>query len=289
MTLVERRVGNAAVSLRSMLTGERASITAQTSATLTTYIDEIVASGLPGIRQAAPAARDLLLDGYVDRIVEHDFPEVGHVVRRPATLRRWLAAYAAATATTASYDSIRDAATSGEGDKPAKTTTQPYRDVLERLWILDPVTAWAPTRSRLRRLAGAPKHHLADVALGVRLLGLDNESILRDGSLLGRLFESMVTLDVRVYGQSARATVHHLRERGGNREIDLIVEGADNRIVAIEVKLSATVSDRDVQHLHWLRDKVGDQLADAVVITTGRDAYRRADGIAVVPAALLGP
>lgn len=288
LTLVERRVGTAAVSLRSLLAGERPPIAGQTTATLATYVDEILASGLPGIRQAPPDARRLLLDGYIDRIVEHDFREIGHVVRRPAALRRWLAAYAAATATTASYDSIRDAATSGEGDKPAKTTTGPYRDVLERLWIIDPVPAWAPTRSQLRRLTGSPKHHLADVALTARLLGLDERFLLDDGTLLGRLFESLVTLDVRVYAQSARASVHHLRERGGTHEVDLIVQGADNRIVAFEVKLSAMVDDRDVRHLHWLRGQIGDGLADAVIVTTGRYAYRRADGIAVVPAALLG-
>jgi hypothetical protein len=59
--------------------------------------------------------------------------------------------------------------------------------------------------------------------------------------------------------------------------------------VAIEVKLSQTVDDRDVRHLLWLRGRIGEDLLDAVVVTTGTDAYRRADGVAVVPAALLGP
>jgi hypothetical protein len=53
--------------------------------------------------------------------------------------------------------------------------------------------------------------------------------------------------------------------------------------------LGQVVNDRDVRHLIWLRDEFGDDLTDAAVITTGPAAYRRADGIAVVPAALLGP
>ena len=53
--------------------------------------------------------------------------------------------------------------------------------------------------------------------------------------------------------------------------------------------ISTTITDSDVTHLHWLRDTIGDDLIDAGVITTGRYAYRRADGIAVIPAALLGP
>ena len=83
--------------------------------------------------------------------------------------------------------------------------------------------------------------------------------------------------------------MHHLRTRNGDHEVDLIVERADHRVVALEVKLAASVEDRDVAHLHWLARQLGTDLLDAVVVTTGEHAYRRADGIAVVPLALLGP
>ena len=59
--------------------------------------------------------------------------------------------------------------------------------------------------------------------------------------------------------------------------------------MAFEVKLSATVGDEDVRHLRWLGQQLGDELVDAAVITTGPYAYRRRDGIAVIPAILLGP
>jgi hypothetical protein len=107
--------------------------------------------------------------------------------------------------------------------------------------------------------------------------------------LLGDLFESLVTLGVRTFAQAAEASVSHLRTHHGEHEVDLIVERGDGRVLAIEVKLKRVVVDRDVRHLLWLRDQIGDDLLDAVVITTGPEAYRRKDGIAVVPAALLGP
>jgi hypothetical protein len=70
----------------------------------------------------------------------------------------------------------------------------------------------------------------------------------------------------------------------------LIVERGDDRaVVAFEVKLSATVTVADVKHLVWLREQLGDQLVDSAVLTTGEHAYRRPDGIAVVPLGLLGP
>lgn len=67
--------------------------------------------------------------------------EQGLRVRRPGTLHRWLRAYASATATTAHYSAIVDAATQGEGDKPSAATTIAYRDVLAKLWMLDPEPA----------------------------------------------------------------------------------------------------------------------------------------------------
>ena len=299
MSLAERGIATPTVSLRDLLTGRHAALHGTTGVQLTTYTEEIVRSGFPGIRPLTDRPRRAQLAGYLDRIVERDFPEQGHLVRRPATLRAWLAAYAAATATTASYNAILDAATAGDTDKPAKTTTMVYRDVLSQLWLLDPVEAWLPTRNRLSRLASAPKHHLADPALAAALLGVGVTALLdgtvkghpriRDGVLLGQLFESLVTLNVRVFAQAAEATVRHLRTRAGQHEIDLIVERGDHRIVAIEVKLTKRVVDQDVRHLRWLADQIGDELLDSVIVTAGPAAYRRPDGIAVVPAALLGP
>jgi predicted AAA+ superfamily ATPase len=221
------------------------------------------------------------------------------MVRRPQTLFGWLTAYAAATSTAASYESILQAATPGDREKPAKTTTIAYRDVLSQLWLLDPVPGWSPTRNHFTRVTQAPKHHLADPALAAQLLGVDTDALLsgasardltlRDGPLLGTLFESLVVMSLRVYAQACGVNMYHLRTPTGSHEVDVILERSDRRIVALEVKLSAEVSDADVRHLVWLRERLGDDLVDAAVITTGRHAYRRSDGIAVIPAVLLGP
>jgi uncharacterized protein len=298
MTLAERGVGSPSVSLGRLLEGGRPSVDGQTDVDLERYVDEILASGFPAIRELAPRLLRAQLDGYLEHIVDRDFEDLGRQVRRPAALRRWMAAYAAATGTTTSFEKIRDAATGERGEKPSRTSARPYQDTLERLWILDPVPAWLPTRSRLKRLSAPPRHHLADPALAARLLGVDAATLLRggsahpnlprDGTLLGALFESLATLCVRVYAQSVEARVGHLRTWSGDREIDLIVERGQ-AILAIEVKLGQVPDDRDVRHLLWLQKELGDELVDAVVLTTGREAYRRPDGIAVVPLALLGP
>ena len=298
LSLAERGL-RSGVSLARLLTGGTPPIEATTDVTLEVYVDEIIRPGLPGLRSGPDRVQRSQLDGYLDRIVQREFPEMGYVVRNPAGLQRWLTAYAAASSTTASFETIRTAATGGRGEKPSRDATGPYHDILQRLHLVDPVPAWLPSRSHVARLGAAPKHQLVDPSLAARLLGVDAGALLggqdagppvpRDGTLLGALFEALVTLSVRVYAQAAEARVGHLRTHRGDHEVDLIVERGDGRVVAIEVKLAAAISDRDVRHLHWLKTQLGDELVDAVIVTTGREAYRRADGIAVVPAALLGP
>lgn len=286
------------VSLAGLLSGVAGAVSGASPLGLSDYADEVAASGLPGIRDLPARARRAQLDGYLARALDHDLVEAGVTVRRPGALRAWLTAYAAATATTASYSTILDAATAGESDKPARQTVAVYRESLERLYLLDPLPAWVPSLAPLARLTSAPKHFFVDPALTAALLGVDVDALLRgegdrveptDGTLLGVLFESLAVLSVRAMAQVSEARVGHLRTRAGEHEIDMVVEGRDRRVVALEVKLSSSVTDADVRHLRWLKEKLGDRVADVAVLTTGPQAYRRKDGVAVVPLALLGP
>lgn len=291
--------GSPLISLASLLTGDRPEIGGGTDLTVEDYAGEIVAGGFPAWRHVRGRAHQMLLEGYLHRLVEHDLPLAGHRVRNPATLRRWLTAYAATTSTTAAYEVIRDAATSGEGNKPAKTTTLAYRDTLEAMWVLEPLPAWLPVGSHLSRLKLGPKHHLADTALAARLLNATADSLL-DGhpiptmgadpgprTLLGALFESLVTHDLRVYAQAADARVSHMRTWNDQREVDVIIERGSG-VLAVEVKLGSEVTRRDTRHLRWLLDRLGPGLIDAMVVTTGCRAYRDSQGIAIVPAGLVG-
>ncbi len=297
---LSERVGSTSVSLSALLEGERSHVTGATEVTVADYVEEILASGLPGLRLLSGRARRTQLEGYVDRVVDRDIPDdAGVVIRNPAALRRWMTAYAAAASTTATFETIRDAASAGHAHKPSKSTTQSYRDALTRVWVLDEVPAWIPSNNRLSELGQAPKHQLADPALAAQLLGIQASRLLaggssgpaitRDGTLLGALFEALATLSVRVYAAYSEARVGHLRTARGRQEVDLIVERADGAVVAIEVKLARSVSSDDGKHLSWLRQRLGDRVLDQVIITTGPQAYRRGDGVAVVPLALLGP
>ena len=300
LSFAERDVSAPTVSLGAILRGESIKIGGDSDVDLAGYTEEILRSGFPGIRHLPPAARRVQLDSYLARIVDRELPDSGVTIRRPAALRAWLAAYGAATSTDASYTAILDAATPGDVDKPARQTVDSYREHLTRIYVLDPVPAWIPAFAPLKRLTHTPKHHLVDPALAARLVGVEADGLLRGegdrirprtdtGSWLGALFESLVAQSVRVYAAATEATIAHLRTKNTEHEVDLIVERADRSVVAIEIKLSATVDDKDVRHLRWIGDQLGPRVIDRMVVTTGRYAYRRPDGVAVVPLALLGP
>lgn len=289
MALHERGSVRPTVSLRRLLDGSH-EVAGHSELSVQDYARAIASSGLPGVMDVPDRLRRPLLDSYLQRVIDRDLPDMGVEVRRPETLRRWLAAYAAASSTSTSYSRLLDTTTGGDGRQPAKTTTIAYRDHLTRLWLLDPVPGWLPANNAISRLQQAPKHQLADPALALRLLDLSAETLLGSAGahLAGPLFESLVTLGVRVAAQAAEAKVFHLRTTAGEHEVDLVVEGVDGQVVGIEVKLAQTVTDADVRHLRWLREKLPGRVVDLVVITTGSTAYRRRDGIAVVPLALLG-
>lgn len=289
------------VSVAELLRGTRHQVRGASPWGLADYAHQIVASGFPAIRTLAPRLRAAQLDGYVEHLVTRDVEEASGAAANPASVRRWLTAYAAATATTTSLEKLRAIAMAGDGTAPAKTTVLRYRDALERLFIYDPVSAWKPGGTALSRLGEAPKIQLVDPGLSAHLLGIDSDALLegastplvdavptvRDGGIFGALFESLVAQSIRTYAQAADVAHHYVRTHGGDHEVDGVLVRRDQRCLIYEVKLAGSIGDDDVRHLRWLQDQLGDLVLDAMIVHSGPEAYRRKDGIAVVPAAML--
>jgi predicted AAA+ superfamily ATPase len=223
-------------------------------------------------------------------------------IRQPRTLLRWLTAYAAATSSDTTYGEILDASTPGEGEKPSAATTIAYREALGNLWLIDELPVWLYGEDYFSRLKRSPKHYLADPALTAYLLNFDIDMLTKNnpahkrattvfdekiGGITGRLFESLVHLSLKTYATVNDASLSYLKTRNGDHEVDFILQRGQ-RNVAIESKMSLKIEDKDVKHLNWLRENLKDDLLDAIIVNTGPTAYRRPDGIAVVPAVLLG-
>jgi len=304
LSLAERGIEKPTVSIGEMFSSTKpfsASITGKTDVSAAQYIFEITASGLPEFRKLSPESRKIAFESYFANMLSHEFNQQGIRLRQPETLLRWLRAYAAAISTDAGYTEILDASTAGEGNKPAAKTTIAYREALENLWLLDELTPWVDGEDFFSGLKRSPKHYLADPAFSAYLLGLD-ENVLSGtkgwptraerfdsqyGSILGRLFESLMQLCFNTYASVNNAKLFFVKTHSGDREIDFILQ-KDTKVIACEVKFSPTIAASDGKHLKWFAQNVGKECCDAMIVSTGSAAYRREDGIAVVPAALLG-
>lgn len=248
------------------------------------------------MRSLGARALKFQLDSYLRNAVDRDVPEQGLDVRKPDAMLGWLRAYAAATSTTASYTATLDAATAGVSDKPARSTTIVYRDVLSQLWLLDPVPAWGPRQNRWR--AWPNRRSITWPILRWRRVYLAYPWICSSAVKAGRSGLRRVAcsgISSNPWSHFAYGLLRRLprplsvtSERNGDHEIDLVVVRDDGKVLAVEVKLAAAVEDRDTAHLRWLADHLRGDLLDAIIINTGLNAYRRPDGIGVVPLALLG-
>ena len=152
MALCERDLVEPSVSMAALLRGG-AEVSGTSPMGVSDYLEEILASGFPGLRGLPPRVRTAQLRSYTTRIFERELPdERGVSIRRPASLMGWLSAYASAVGTTATWETIRTAATPGDADPPTKATVSRYRD-----WLTSPVAPGPRARvASPRNLAPQP-------------------------------------------------------------------------------------------------------------------------------------
>ena len=176
----------------------------------------------------------------------------------------------------------------------SRHSVRAYLDSLERLHVLEPLTAW-PTHLRSRSpLLTSPKHHFTDPSLAVAALRASPERLLADPETLGLLFESLVIRDLRIYAQAADAEVYAFTDAAG-AEADAVVDCRDGRWIAVEVKLGGSGPiEAAARSLLAVRRKIDESRmgrAVRLVVVTAADgyAYERPDGVSVVPLFTLGP
>lgn len=290
MTLFETGHTNGAVSLKALLAGEPPS-SPDPGLTVAHLAERITVGGWPiqlgrGVREAAQGARD-----YLEQIRQIDVGRVAGSRRDPAKVGQLLRSLARNVATEVSTTVL--AADAGGPDGPVdRHTVTGYLNVLDRLMVIEDQPAWAPHMRSRATLRSSPKRHFVDPSLAVAAMAAGPERLLHDLNLLGLLFESLVVRDLRVLSQPLDGHVLHYRDNYG-LEVDAIVQLADGRWAAFEIKLGAGLVDEGAVSLRRFVDAVdiarcGEPACLAVISGTGF-GYVRDDGIAVVPIGALAP
>lgn len=290
MTLFETGHASGTISMQGLLTGN-VPHSPDPGLTVGDISERIAVGGWPGflnrdVRESVRGVRD-----YIEEIRRVDIGRIDETRRDPERVGRLLRSLARNVATHATDTTL---ATDAGGSHGAlkDDTVRDYLTALERLMIVEDQPAWAPHLRSKSILRNAAKRHFVDPSLAAAALRATPQRLLKDLNLLGFLFESLVVRDLRVHAQAADASVLQYRDNTG-LEIDAIVEAADGRWAAFEVKLGAGRVDEGVDSLLRFANRVdtekcGEPSVLGVIVGTGY-GYVRDDGIAVIPIGALGP
>lgn len=290
MSLWETGLSTGTVSLREMLDG-RAISPGESRMEVPDLVEAACRGGWPQLVDAPMTEARRFTRDYLNDICRVDVSAVDGIRRSPTGVMRLIRSLARNISTTAGLQKL--AAETG-GEVPLnRTTVKQYLDVLSRLFVVEDLPSWNTHLRSRASLVRAPKRHFVDPSLAPAALGAGPQRYLDDLNAFGYLFESMAVRDLRIYAQATGAFVCHYRDTYG-LEADAVIETADGRWIAAEVKLGgAPTIDSAAQALLKLRDRVAQERAAGIVrlmvITGGRYCYERPDGVAVVPLASLGP
>lgn len=290
MSLFETGHATGTVSLADLLEGGDP-VGAVTELTVPDIIERVVIGGWPDLLTFGERdARDWL-DAYLANLADVDVPALGPR-RNPGNITRLLSALARSVGAPLNRTAL-GVEVGGQGGPVAAETLTNYLDALDRLMLVEPLPAWRPHMRSRTRLRTASVHHFVDPSVGTAALGVGVPEMLADLEAAGLHFESLVLRDLRTYAQPLRASFSSWRDSQSGREVDAILELPNGRWAAFEFKLGEGAADAAAESLLRFAatidvDKHGAPLALAV-ITGGRYAYRRRDGVLVVPIGALGP
>lgn len=289
MSLYETKHSTGSVSLRDLFAGATPRAL-DPGVSLSEIVDRIVIGGWPDLTGASVKEAQRWLSDYLQNLVEVDIQNLGNR-RDPRNVRKLLTALGRGVGTEITVQSLaRDI---GGSDGPTdRDTIDAYLTTLNRLMLIEDVPAWAPHMRSTSPLRKSSTRYMTDPSIGVAALGVGPKQLLGDLNAAGFHFEAMIVRDLRVYANPLGGSLSHWRDNNGH-EVDIIITLEDGRWGAFEVKMNP--DDVDVAAdslLRFLRkvdiSKVGAPTFTGV-ITTRSPAYRRPDGVLVVPVATLGP
>ncbi len=243
-------------------------------------VHRLLASGFPeALGRTEPQRRSAWFSAYLASLLQRDVRDITHI-EGLHDLPRLLALLGARSATLLNMSEISRAT------GIAHSTLRRYLTLLEALFIVQPLPAWSANLGK--RLVKAPKLHLVDAGLAAHLQGQADAAALSLSPQLGPLLESFAVQEIRRHLAWAQtpATAWHFRT-GAGQEVDMLLEAPDHRLVGIEVKASASISQSDFNGLRELAAATGPRFIRGVVLYTGEQLLPFGDQLWAVPLGVL--
>lgn len=253
----------------------------------------IVRGGWPGNLDTPDSAAGIIAKEYIKALLETDVYRLDEKNRDVRKMHLLLRSLARNESTTASVRVLKKDISGVDGENIDDDTINVYLDVLRRLFILDNQLPFSPATRSSIRIKQAEKRHLADPSLACALLNLTASGLINDLETFGFLFEALCIRDLRIYAGSFGAELYHYQDYKNN-EFDAVIELPDKRWCGIEIKLGANQIEAAAENLLQINDdicKAGGSCASSLIVICGlcNAAYRRKDGIFVVPINMLKP
>lgn len=290
LSLYEARHSSGEISLRRLLDGERQR-SQRCDLSIASVAELVCAGGWPG-NTGKPLRSALRMNqGYLDEICRADISRVSDKRRDPVKVARLLRSVARNVATPVAMAKLaRDVERDGESLKT--DTVAEYLEALDRLMLVEDQPAWSPHLRSRTALRATPVRHFVDPSLAAAALRATPARLTADPEFLGLLFESMVIRDLRIYAQAADAHVFHYREKEG-LEVDAIVEAADGRWAAFEIKLGERWVPEGMNSLNRLAERMEgsdhQQPSALAVIVPNGYGHAGMQNVGVIPIGALGP
>lgn len=286
MSLWESRDSSGDVSLEALFEGGKNSdVYAESNLSIEDIAYLICRGGWPGVLQLEKQDALDVAYNYVDEVINLDVQRVDDTEKNPERVRQVLRSYARNISTMTTATTIMQDVKANDISITDKTLSN-YLAALRRLFVIEDLKAWQPSLRSKTGIRTSDKRHFTDPSIATALLELNPQSILDDFNLFGYLFEDLCVRDLRAYIQTLRGSVFHYHDNSG-MESDIVLRLYDGRWALVEVKTGSKQIDEASTNLVKLAStidtaKIGEP-SFLMVLTGGQYAYRRKDGVYVVP------
>ena len=287
MSLYESGESTGSVSLRDLFDGKVPDV--QGNALEIEDIAYLTCRG--GWPWATLVPKDVALDqafDYVDSVIKRDVLRVDKVKRSPERTRLLLRSYARNISQQVSYSTIRKDMLSNDASTLDEDTVAGYIKALKKLFVIEDLTAWNPNIRSKAAIRTSDTRHFVDPSIGTAALGLGPQDLVNDLQSFGLFFEDMVVRDLRVYAEALDGELYHYRDSSG-LECDTVLHRRNGSYALLEVKLGGEdkINEGAASMIEFANNiDTGKMLAPsfmAVIIGVGQYAYRRKDGVYVIP------
>ena len=287
MSLFESGESNGNVSLRELFTdGAEVNGSSQLSLEQLSYL--VCRGGWPRATAMRHAVALEQAFDYCDAVVHSDVSRVDNVTRNPEHVKRLLQSYARLQGTQAASTVIKADIQANERTSINEDTVHSYILALKQIFVIEDMGAWNPNLRSKSIIRTSDTRYFVDPSIATASLGVGPNDLMNDLKTFGLLFETLCMRDLRVYAEANYGQVFHFKDAAG-LECDAVVHLRNGSYGLIEIKLGGTrLIEEGVSTLNRLSDKIDTTRMKApsfkmVLTGIGEYAYRRSDGILIVP------